>query len=94
MMAGPWEEYQRTDETAPAANSRWQDVPADDSSRWRATNVTADALRLKGVPKANIAATLGNHGRTHQLISPAYGPGSTKAVASPSFNAVKTRITP
>jgi hypothetical protein len=41
-----------------------------------APNLTVHALRMKGVPEADIAAAMGNPERIRQLIMQNYGPGS------------------
>jgi hypothetical protein len=44
-----------------------------------APNLTVQALRMKGVPEADISAAMGNPGLMKQLVIQHYGPGSTGA---------------
>jgi hypothetical protein len=47
-----------------------------------AQNLTAHALRMKGVPETDIAAAIGNPERMKQLIYQTFGAGSAKAPAT------------
>jgi hypothetical protein len=48
-------------------------------------NLTAHALRMKGVPETDIAAAIGNPERMKQLIYQTFGAGSANAPATPTI---------
>jgi hypothetical protein len=50
-----------------------------------AQNLTAQALRMKGVPEADIAAAIGNPELIKRLIMQNYGPGSAGAAARTGY---------
>lgn len=91
-MAGPWEKYQRTDGAASDA----ADQPSTGLPTWAqaravnpspgfpappSQNLTVRALRMKGVPDADIAAAINTPTTMRQLINHVYGADSAEAAA-------------
>jgi hypothetical protein len=89
-MARPWEQYLPTDTTASPDGYQ----PSGGLPSWLPArsihplagfpvpappNLTARALRMKGVPEADIAAATGNPETMKQLINQTFGPGFAKS---------------
>jgi hypothetical protein len=84
--ASPWDARNSGDDQyQPAAIG--SPLPGAQQPKLPAQNLTAQVLRMKGVPEARIAAAIGDPALMQQLINQNFGPGPARAPAGIGYPA-------